>query len=335
MIWVVTSAARLSVGMRTRENARKSTFCGPFFVSGNNCATLLEEDKIFLLFSEKGKRCMPWFIKSKAEREEQKKRKEEIWIKCKSCNAHVFKEDFYNNLNVCPKCNWHGKLTAYERIGITLDSGTFKEMNETIAPSDPLSFVDGKGSYKDKVDSARLKTGLNESIVTGTGKIDGIAVVIAVMDFRFLGGSLGSGTGEKILLASNYAYDHRLPYIIFSASGGARMHEGILSLMQMAKTCAGIAHLDQRKIPYVSVLTDPTTGGVSASYSMIGDITIAEPGALVGFAGRRVIEQTIKQKLPDDFQTAEFVRDHGFIDLVVHRNELKSMLHKVLSYYNR
>jgi len=278
---------------------------------------------------------MPWFIKSKAEREEQKKRKEEIWIKCKSCNAHVFKEDFYNNLNVCPKCNWHGKLTAYERIGITLDSGTFKEMNETIAPSDPLSFVDGKGSYKDKVDSARLKTGLNESIVTGTGKIDGIAVVIAVMDFRFLGGSLGSGTGEKILLASNYAYDHRLPYIIFSASGGARMHEGILSLMQMAKTCAGIAHLDQRKIPYVSVLTDPTTGGVSASYSMIGDITIAEPGALVGFAGRRVIEQTIKQKLPDDFQTAEFVRDHGFIDLVVHRNELKSMLHKVLSYYNR
>jgi acetyl-CoA carboxylase carboxyl transferase subunit beta len=278
---------------------------------------------------------MPWFIKTKAEREAQKKQSEEIWTKCQSCGAHVFKQDFANNNNVCPKCNWHGKLTAYERIGITLDSGTFKEMNETIRPSDPLNFVDGKGSYTDSVERTTKKTGLNESVVTGLGKINEIDVVIAVMDFRFLGGSLGSGTGEKILLAANYAYDHKLPYIIFSASGGARMHEGILSLMQMAKTCAGIARLDEKQLPFISVLTDPTTGGVSASYAMVGDINIAEPGALVGFAGRRVIENTIKQKLPDSFQTAEFVLEHGFLDMVVHRRDLKNTLAGILSYYNR
>lgn len=278
---------------------------------------------------------MPWFIKTRSEREAKKKLKDDIWVICKSCKAHVFKQDFINNLNVCPKCNWHGKITAYERIGITLDSGTFKEINETIRPSDPLSFVDAKGPYTEKVESSRKKTGLNESVVTGTGKINGFSVVLAVMDFRFLGGSLGSGTGEKILQAANYAYDHKIPYILFSASGGARMHEGILSLMQMAKTCAGIARLNEKKIPYISVLTDPTTGGVSASYAMVGDINIAEPGALIGFAGRRVIEQTIKQKLPDTFQTAEFVEEHGFLDKIVHRKDLKETLHKILSYYNR
>jgi acetyl-CoA carboxylase carboxyl transferase subunit beta len=278
---------------------------------------------------------MPWFIKTKAEREAQKKQSEEIWTKCQSCGAHVFKQDFANNSNVCPKCNWHGKLTAYERIGITLDSGSFKELNESIRPSDPLKFVDGKGSYTDSVERTTKKTGLNESVVTGLGKINDTDVVIAVMDFRFLGGSLGSGTGEKILLAANYAYDHKLPYIIFSASGGARMHEGILSLMQMAKTCAGIARLDEKQLPFISVLTDPTTGGVSASYAMVGDINIAEPGALVGFAGRRVIENTIKQKLPDSFQTSEFVLEHGFLDMVVHRRDLKNTLAGILSYYNR
>ncbi|NLD93019.1 MAG: acetyl-CoA carboxylase carboxyltransferase subunit beta [Fibrobacter sp.] len=278
---------------------------------------------------------MPWFIKTKAEREAQKKLSEEIWTKCQSCGAHVFKQDFTNNSNVCPKCNWHGKLTAYERIGITLDSGSFKELNETIRPSDPLNFVDGKGSYKEHIERVTKKTGLNESVVTGLGKINEKDVVIAVMDFRFLGGSLGGGTGEKILQAANYAYDHKLPYIIFSASGGARMHEGILSLMQMAKTCAGIARLDEKQLPFISVLTDPTTGGVSASYAMVGDINIAEPGALVGFAGRRVIENTIKQKLPDSFQTAEFVLEHGFLDMVVHRRDLKNTLAGILSYYNR
>ena len=278
---------------------------------------------------------MPWFIKPRTERESRKKLTDEMWIKCQHCNAHIFKQDFVNNLSVCTKCGWHGKITAYERIGMTLDAGTFKELNETIQPCDPLGFVDGKGPYSEKVEQAKKKTGLNESVVTGTGKILGTPVVVAVMDFRFLGGSLGSGTGEKILLGSSYAYDHKLPYIVFSASGGARMHEGILSLMQMAKTCAGIARLNERNIPYISVLTDPTTGGVSASYAMVGDVNIAEPGALIGFAGRRVIEQTIKQKLPDSFQTAEFVLEHGFLDMVVTRSKLKETLASVLSFYNR
>ena len=278
---------------------------------------------------------MPWFIKSKSERNLEKKQTDEMWVKCKQCNAHIFKQDFINNLSVCTKCGWHGKITAYERIGMILDEGTFKEINESIRPCDPLSFVDGKGPYSAKVEQAQKKTGLNESVVTGLGKIDGIPVAVAVMDFRFLGGSLGSGTGEKILLGSSYAYDHKIPYIVFSASGGARMHEGILSLMQMAKTCAGIARLNERKIPYISVLTDPTTGGVSASYAMVGDINIAEPGALIGFAGRRVIEQTIRQKLPDSFQTAEFVLEHGFLDMVVTRSEMKKTLSSLLSFYNR
>jgi acetyl-CoA carboxylase carboxyl transferase subunit beta len=275
---------------------------------------------------------MPWF--SKAKRESVITR-EDIWVRCTFCKAHVFKEDWHNAMCVCPKCSYHGKLSAYERIGFTLDAGTFKELNESISPADPLEFVDGKGSYADKASAARKKTGLNESVVTGTGKIEGRAAVIAVMDFRFLGGSLGSGAGEKILQAANYAYDHRLPYIVFSASGGARMHEGLLSLMQMAKTCAGIARLNERHIPYISVLTDPTTGGVSASFAMVGDINIAEPGALIGFAGRRVIEQTIKQKLPDDFQTAEYLMEHGFIDMIVERKNMKNALTQALSFYNR
>jgi acetyl-CoA carboxylase carboxyl transferase subunit beta len=278
---------------------------------------------------------MPWFMKTKTERKPKPGLTDEMWVKCSKCGAHVFKQDFINNLSVCPKCNWHGKVTAAERIGMTLDAGTFREMFETIRPADPLLFVDGKRPYPESVEQARSKTGLNESVVTGTGKINGIPVAIAVMDFRFLGGSLGSGTGEKILLAANYACEHKLPYIIFSASGGARMHEGILSLMQMAKTCAGVARLNEKKIPYLSVLTDPTTGGVSASYAMVGDINIAEPGALVGFAGRRVIEQNIKQKLPDSFQTAEFVMEHGFIDMIVNRGDLKKTLSTILSFYNR
>lgn len=278
---------------------------------------------------------MPWFSKSRSKRDARKQQSDEIWIKCQKCSSHVFKQDFVDNYNVCPKCNWHGKINAHERIGLILDTGTFREINKKIRPSDPLSFVDGKGPYTEKVEKARNQTGLNEAVVTGTGKINGIPVVVAVMDFRFLGGSLGSGTGEKILLGSSYAYDHRLPYIVFSASGGARMHEGILSLMQMAKTCAGIARLNEKRLPYISVLTDPTTGGVSASYAMVGDINIAEPGALIGFAGRRVIEQTIKQELPDSFQTSEFLLEHGFLDMIVERSKLKDTLSSILSFYNK
>ncbi len=278
---------------------------------------------------------MAWFSKSKTPRETRNVVAEEIWIRCLGCSAHVFKQEYYNNLHVCPKCGWHGKLTASERIALTFDQGSFVEMDASITPSDPLSFVDGKGSYTERVKQAREKTGLNESVITGKGTIHSLPVVAAVMEFQFLGGSLGSGTGEKILRAANYACAKRLPYIIFCASGGARMHESILALMQMAKTCAGVARLNDKKIPFISVLTDPTTGGVSASYAMVGDVNIAEPGALIGFAGRRVIEQTIKQKLPENFQSAEFFLEHGFIDCLVPRKAMKETLHKIISYYNR
>jgi acetyl-CoA carboxylase carboxyl transferase subunit beta len=275
---------------------------------------------------------MAWFSRS-----EKKKgpNKEDIWTKCGNCNAHVFKQDWIRNLNVCPKCNYHGKLTAYERIGATIDAGTFQETNESVTAGDPLNFVDGKGGYEAKVAEARAKAGINEAVVTGTGTIEGLAVAIAVMDFRFMGGSLGSATGEKILRAMNLAHEKSIPCIVFSASGGARMHEGTLSLMQMAKTCAGVARLDQKKVPYISVMTDPTTGGVSASFATVGDVNLAEPGALIGFAGRRVIEQTIKQKLPANFQTAEYLLEHGFVDAIVHRNNMKKTLKQILGYYNR
>jgi acetyl-CoA carboxylase carboxyl transferase subunit beta len=277
---------------------------------------------------------VPWFIKPKTTDLQPKPIKDDIWVKCDSCNAHVFKEDWCNSLNVCPKCGYHGKLTSYERIGQILDLNTFREMFTKITPADPLNFSYSRGTYKERIAETRQKTGLNESVVCGTGKINEILVSVAVMDFRFFGGSLGCGAGEKILRAANYSYEHKIPYIIFSASGGARMHEGILSLMQMAKTCAGIARLRKKNIPYLSVLTDPTTGGVSASFAMVGDINIAEPGALVGFAGRRVIEQTIKQKLPDNFQTSEYNLEHGFIDMIVERKKLKETLTHILQYYN-
>jgi len=272
---------------------------------------------------------MPWFTQKT---ETPKKAREEIWIKCEQCRAHIFKEDWSNTHKVCPKCNYHGRIDAYERIGITLDAGSFKAINADIIPTDPLEFTDPKGSYKDRITETRKKTKLNESVITGTGTINGQKVTVAVMDFRFQGGSLGSATGEKILLAANYAHDHDTPYIVFSASGGARMQEGVLSLMQMAKTCGGIARLGEKGLPYISVLTDPTTGGVSASYAMVGDVNITEPGALIGFAGRRVIEQTIKQKLPDNFQTAEYLLEHGFIDAVVNRKDMKDTLGKIVSY---
>lgn len=275
---------------------------------------------------------MAWFSKQKAK---DNKFNEDIWISCPICKKHIFKESWVQDHKVCPACGHHGKLTAWERIGITLDEGTFTELNSNIKPSDPLGFTDAKGSYSSKATETIAKTGLNESVVTGTGKINGIPVSLAVMDFRFMGGSLSSGTGEKILRAANYAHDKSVPLIIFSASGGARMHEGILSLMQMAKTCAGVARLNDKNVPFISVLTDPTTGGVSASYAMVGDLNLAEPGALIGFAGRRVIEETIKQKLPEDFQTAEYLVEHGFIDKIVHRKEMKQTLSQILSFYNR
>ncbi len=257
----------------------------------------------------------------------------ELWTVCPSCKRHVDRDAWINNLKVCPACRAHERLGCRERIALLTDTDSFREMNAGVTARDPLGFRDDSGAYADKAAANAAKAGIGESVVTGTATLDGRPVVLGVMDFRFMGGSLGSATGERILLAAEAALAQRLPLILVSASGGARMQEGIVSLMQMARTCAGIARLQEAGLPYLSVLTDPTTGGVSASYAMVGDLNIAEPRSLIGFAGRRVIEQTIKQKLPDDFQTAEYVEAHGFIDSIVPRRDLKTWLSNVLNYY--
>ena len=256
----------------------------------------------------------------------------DIWHVCPACQAHIFKDEWVANLKVCPKCGHHDRLGARERIGLLVDPGTFREFGTEIVPSDPLGFSYAKGPYAAKAAAAVRKIGQSESVVVGSGDVEGTRVVLAVMDFRFLGGSLSSGCGEKIALAIQHAIDFNRAFVMVSASGGARMHEGILSLMQMAKTCAALHRLQEAGLPYVSILTDPTTGGVSASYALLGDVNLAEPGTLIGFAGRRVIETTIKQKLPDDFQTAEYQRDHGFVDAIVPRKDLKRALATLLAF---
>lgn len=274
---------------------------------------------------------MGWFTK-KQKADVKSEPKEDIWIQCPSCKAHLHRDEWNKNLKVCDRCNYHDRMTWNERVEVLFDTKSFRELNGKITFSDPLKFSDAKGSYAEKAAKTREETGLKESVVTGEGKIEGIKAVAAIMDFRFLGGSLASGTGEKILQAALFALKHKRPYLVVSASGGARMHEGIISLMQMPKTCAALAQLRKARLPYISIMTDPTTGGVSASYAMVGDIHIAEPRTLIGFAGRRVIEETIKQKLPDDFQTAEYLLEHGFVDLIVPRKEMKATLHKILTY---
>jgi acetyl-CoA carboxylase carboxyl transferase subunit beta len=274
---------------------------------------------------------MGWFTRRK-EPAVKPEPKEEIWTQCPSCKAHIYREEWEKSCKVCTRCGYHERLTWKERVDLLTDPKTFAEINAKITFSDPLKFADAKGTYAEKAAENRQKTGLNEAVVTGHARINGTKVMMAVMDFRFLGGSLASGTGEKILLAAQYALKHRYPFIIISASGGARMHEGIISLMQMPKTCAAIARLNAAGVPYISIMTDPTTGGVSASYAMVGDIHIAEPHSLIGFAGRRVIEETIKQKLPDDFQTAEYLMAHGFVDLIVPRKDMKDVLTRILKY---
>lgn len=265
----------------------------------------------------------------------KRKEVESLWIRCKNCQSFIYSSEWEANLHVCPLCNYHGSITSWERIGLLFDSGSFRELFQGVEPVDSLGFTDLKGSYADKIIENKKKSGISEAVITGHGLIDGLPVAASIMDFRFLGGSLGSATGEKILQGALYALEHKLPYLIFSASGGARMQEGVLSLMQMAKTCAGIAKLNKADIPYISILTNPTTGGVTASYAMMGDINIAEPGAVIGFAGRRVIEQTIGEKLPDDFQTAEYLLEHGFVDSIVNRKDLKTYISNILSFYSR
>lgn len=257
----------------------------------------------------------------------------ELWAVCPKCKSHFEKSRWKKNGSICPKCNYHGRLSARERISQIADEGSFKELFRAVSYSDHLEFRDATGSYSDKVKAVIAKTGETESIVMGTCELDSHPVMLGVMDFAFMGGSLGTGTGERIVRACEQAIAERRPLILFSASGGARMHEGILSLMQMAKTSAAIGRLKEAGLPYISVLTDPTTGGVSASYAMLGDINITEPKALIGFAGRRVIENTIRQKLPDDFQSAEYLEKHGFIDRIVQRGELKKFISKMLNYW--
>ena len=257
---------------------------------------------------------------------------EAVWTVCPSCRAYVEKTAWVAADKVCIRCNYHERLGCRERVALLADTGSFKEINAQVTSRDPLKFKDASGAYADKAKATAAKLGVGESVLTGTAALDAIPVVLGVMDFKFLGGSLGSGTGERIRLAAEAAIKLKRPLILVTASGGARMHEGIVSLMQMAKTCAAIARLKDAGLPYFVVLTDPTTGGVSASYAMVGDLNIAEPRALIGFAGRRVIEQTIKQKLPDDFQTAEYTLAHGFVDHIVPRREMKAFLAKMLRY---
>lgn len=248
------------------------------------------------------------------------------WIKCKFCGETIFHEDLIENEDCCPKCNKHFRIGAGKRIHMILDEGSFREWNKHKTPKNVLDFPD----YEQKLQQLQLKTGLLEAVITGEGKINGVSTAIACMDSSFLMGSMGQIVGEKITRAVERATEKKLPIIIFATSGGARMQEGIVSLMQMAKTSAALKRHSDAGLLYISVLTDPTTGGVTASFAMLGDIILAEPGALIGFAGPRVIEQTIGQKLPEGFQKAEFLLEKGFIDLIVERSEMKDVLGKLL-----
>ncbi|WP_124726920.1 acetyl-CoA carboxylase, carboxyltransferase subunit beta [Staphylospora marina] len=254
---------------------------------------------------------------------------EGIMQKCPKCGTILLTKELEKNLKVCKSCGHHFPLSAPERIDSLADPGSFVELDRDLMSVDPLSFPD----YSKKLKSDIARTGLNEAVVTGEITLEGHPTVIGVMDSRFRMGSMGSVVGEKIARAALHAAKKKIPFILFSASGGARMQEGVLSLMQMAKTSAALEKMHREKVLFVSVLTNPTTGGVSASFASLGDINIAEPGALIGFAGRRVIEQTVRQKLPDDFQTAEFLLKHGQLDLVVPRSELKSVLAKILEFH--
>ena len=275
---------------------------------------------------------MAWFRRSKENISSDSQKKdtpEGLWTKCESCGEIVHKKVLTQNLWVCAKCSYHFRIGSKEYFSIVLDEGSFKEMDRKMTSKDPLNFVDTK-QYKDRIKDTIKKSGLNDAVRCGTGKIKKREVVIACMDFAFVGGSMGSVVGEKISRAIDRAWKSKTPLIIISSSGGARMMEAAYSLMQMAKTSAKLARLASAGIPYISVMTDPTSGGVTASFAMLGDFHIAEPGAFIGFAGPRVIKQTIGKDLPAGFQKAEFVQDRGFLDLIVHRKDMKETLSKLL-----
>ena len=251
-------------------------------------------------------------------------RTEGLWTKCENCRTITFRKDLEANLFVCPKCQFHFKMSSDQRLAMLFDAH-WTEHDEGMISTDPLNFVDTK-PYSKRIKEAQKKLGVNDAIVTAEGQLSGRPVVICAMEFGFIGGSMGAVVGEKVTRGIEIAMETRQPLIVVSCSGGARMMEGTISLMLLAKVSASLAKLDEAKLPYISVLTDPTTGGVTASFAMLGDLNIAEPGALIGFAGPRVIEQTIRQKLPEGFQRSEFLLEHGFLDAVVPRKELKSFL---------
>ncbi len=281
---------------------------------------------------------MAWFKKKEQPiapvRAGKKEIPEGVWIKCEGCSAALFSRELDANQKVCPKCHYHFRLTAWERIALLADVGSFEELDALLEPVDALTFTDSK-PYPDRVKESQRKTGLKEVLLTGRAKMDDRPVVLAVMDFGFIGGSMASVMGEKFTRAATIALAEKAPFISVASSGGARMQEGILSLMQMAKTCAALARLHEAGVLYLSILTNPVTGGTLASFASLGDLVISEPGALVGFAGPRVIENTIRQKLPKGFQTAEFVMQHGFVDRIVPRKQLKSSLVQVIDLLTR
>jgi acetyl-CoA carboxylase carboxyl transferase subunit beta len=273
---------------------------------------------------------MAWFKKNKNKVTKKVKIPEGLWVKCNSCKEIIYRKEVERNLKVCPKCNYHFRISAKERISLLTDSGSFSEIGQNLVSKDPLNFKD-QISYRERLKDLQEKTNIKDAATAGSAMINGHPVVLVVLDFAFMGGSMGSVVGEKFAMAVEKAIENEVPLISVSSSGGARMHEGIISLMQMAKTSAAVARFKKTRLPYISILADPTFGGVSASFAMLGDIIIAEPKSLIGFAGPRVIEQTIKQQLPENFQTAEFLLQHGMIDMIVNRKDLKQTISKLLS----
>jgi acetyl-CoA carboxylase carboxyl transferase subunit beta len=275
---------------------------------------------------------MAWF-KRTLEPGAKKKVKipEGLWVKCDGCKEIIYKKEIEKNLKVCPKCNYHFRLISSERIRYLIDGGGFEEFDSDITSTNPLKFVDTI-DYTDRIKKHKKESGVKEAVVSGRGRINGREVIMVIMDFGFMGGSMGSVVGEKITRATEKAVDEGLPFISVSSSGGARMQEGIFSLLQMAKVSAAIGRLKENRIPYISVLSDPTFGGVTASFAMLGDLIISEPRSLIGFAGPRVIEATIKKPLPPDFQRAEFLLEHGLIDMIVERRHMKETLSAILGH---
>src|SRR3982074_1241894 len=277
---------------------------------------------------------MAWFKRQSGELEtsgEKTVRTEGLWVKCEDCRQIIWKKDLEENMNVCPKCEKHFRIDTRTRLAQLLDENQYETFDGNLSSTDPLKFVDLK-PYSSRLRQAQEETGLKDAIINVQGKLEGRAVVASVMEYAFIGGSMGAVVGEAITRAVERALESRTPLIIVSAAGGGRMMEGVVSLMQLAKISAALARLDEAKVPYISLLTDPTTGGVTASFAMLGDLNIAEPGALIGFAGPRVIEQTIRQKVPPEFQRSEFLLEHGMLDAVVHRKQLKPYLVRALDF---